>query len=440
MATGPYNKALSHLHAVRRKFEELLETARKKASDGRTGPAPQQSSTLRELPEFGQNPGNLRMFVYVPKGLPDMAPLVVALHGCNQTAQEYDHGTGWSALADRHGFAVVYPEQQPSNNPKNCFSWFSPGDTIRDCGEARSIQQMIAHATAAFGVDRNRIFVTGLSAGGAMASVMLATYPEIFAGGAIIAGLPYGAARSVQQAFDAMFTDQVHSAHGLGDRVRRASSHRGPWPKISIWHGTADPIVKPSNSEHILAQWSDIHGLSSVPSFEESISGHTRRIWTDAEGNAVIEAFRVNGMGHGVPLGSAADKNNFGVAGAFFIDAGIFSTHHIADFWRLGEGLAETVHAPAMAAELNPIQPNTLVAIAGAADEARGRADSTDNKINTDQKAHALFDPNAVIAASFKAAGLPVPELPNASAGAIPAVAPLPIIRAALRAAGLTRN
>jgi poly(hydroxyalkanoate) depolymerase family esterase len=437
MATGPYNKALSHLHTVRRKFEELLETARKKASDGRTAPTSRQASALRELPEFGENPGNLRMFVHVPERLPEMAPLVVALHGCDQTAQEYDLGTGWSALADRLGFAVVYPEQQPSNNPKNCFSWFSPSDTTRDSGEARSIQQMIAHATTAFGVDRNRIFVTGLSAGGAMASVMLATYPEIFAGGAIIAGLPYGAARSVQQAFDAMFTDQVHSARGLGDRVREASRHRGPWPKISIWHGTADPIVKPSNGEHILAQWTDIHGLSSTPSFEESIGGHTRRTWTDAGGDAVIEAFRVNGMGHGVPLGSASDENNFGVAGAFFIDAGIFSTHHIADFWRLGEGLAETVRAPAMAAELEPIQPNRLVAIAGAAHEAR---DSADDKRNTEQEAHALFDPNVVIAASFKAAGLPVPEQPNASAGAIPAVAPLPIIRAALRAAGLTRN
>jgi feruloyl esterase len=236
-----------------------------------------------------------------------------------------------------------------------------------------------------------------------------------------------------------MFTDQTHSARGLGDRVRRASSHRGPWPKISIWHGTADPIVKPSNSEHILAQWSDIHGLSSVPSFEESIDGHTRRIWTDAGGDAVIEAFRVNGMGHGVPLGSAADKNNFGVAGAFFIDAGIFSTHHIAKFWRLGEDLPETVRAPAMA-ELDPIPPNRLVAIGKAANEAQGSADSAANKRNTDQGTHALFDPNVVIAASFKAAGLPVPELPNASAGATPGVAPLPIIRAALRAAGLTRN
>src|SRR5205085_8954569 len=214
------------------------------------------------------NPGNLRMLVHVPKGLPSTAPLVVALHGCNQTADEYDYGTGWSSLANRLGFAVVYPQQQSSNNPKNCFSWFMPGDISRGHGEALSIRQMIEHAIVSFGVDRQRVFVTGLSAGGAMATVMLATYPELFAGGAIIAGLPYGCARSVQQAFEAMFTEQSTEAHVLGDRVREASRHPGPWPKISIWHGMADPIVKPSNAEDIIRQWTNVHNISVAPSYE----------------------------------------------------------------------------------------------------------------------------------------------------------------------------
>jgi poly(hydroxyalkanoate) depolymerase family esterase len=173
------------------------------------------------------------MFAYAPEHMPPKLPLVIALHGCTQTSDEYDHGTGWSSLADSLGFAVVYPQQQPANNPKNCFSWFLPGDIVRGHGEALSIREMVEHAIATFAADRRKVFVTGLSAGGAMASVMLAAYPEVFAGGAIIAGLPYGCASDVQQAFEAMFTEQGHAAQALGDRVRAASRHRGPWPRKS---------------------------------------------------------------------------------------------------------------------------------------------------------------------------------------------------------------
>src|SRR4029078_9123770 len=129
-----------------------------------------------------------------------------------------------------------------ANNPRNCFSWFLPGDTARGQGEAHSISEMIEHAIAKFGIDRRKVFVTGLSAGGAMASVMLATYPGVLAGGAIIAGLPYGCANNVEQAFQAMFTEQGHPAQLLGDRVRAASSHGGRGAKNSLWHGHRDSI------------------------------------------------------------------------------------------------------------------------------------------------------------------------------------------------------
>jgi poly(hydroxyalkanoate) depolymerase family esterase len=168
---------------------------------------------------------------------PPRSALVVALHGCTQTAHAYERGTGWSDLADRYGFVVIYPQQQPANNPKSCFSWFLPGDTVRDAGETLSIRQMIEKVVVEFGIDRDRVFVTGLSAGGAMAAVMLATYPEVFTGGTIVAGLPYGSASSVQEAFEAMFKGSAVSARALGDRVRGATRHRGPWPRISVWHG-----------------------------------------------------------------------------------------------------------------------------------------------------------------------------------------------------------
>ena len=218
-----FRDVLAHLHALRSKFEGLLASARTEGVPARaTVPRP---ARLRELNGFGENPGSLRMFVYAPEHLPPNAPLVIALHGCTQTAAEYDAGTGWSSLADTLGFAVVFPQQQPANNPKNCFSWFLPGDIARGQGEALSIREMVDHAVATFAADDRKVFVTGLSAGGAMASVMLATYPEVFAGGAIIAGLPYGCASNVQQAFEAMFKDQAQAPQALATAF-------GPHPNI----------------------------------------------------------------------------------------------------------------------------------------------------------------------------------------------------------------
>ena len=163
---------------------------------GRSGFAPRAATRARlsELDGVRDNPGNLRARCYVPDGLAPGAPLVVVLHGCTQDAAVYDHGAGWSTLADRHGFALLFPEQQRANNPMLCFNWFAPEDTGRGRGEAASIAAMVEAMKKAHGVDPQRIFVTGLSAGGAMAAAMLATYPDLFAAGAILAGVAYGCA------------------------------------------------------------------------------------------------------------------------------------------------------------------------------------------------------------------------------------------------------
>jgi poly(hydroxyalkanoate) depolymerase family esterase len=430
---------LPRLQAFRSKFEDLLAAARKNAAQARVWPAG-RATRLREQTGFGANPGNLRMFVYAPENLPPNAPLVIALHGCTQSAADYDDGTGWSSLADSLGFAVVYPQQQPTNNPKNCFSWFLPDDIARGQGEARSIRQMVEHAIATFAADRRKVFVTGLSAGGAMASVMLATYPEVFAGGAIIAGLPYGCASNVQQAFEAMFSEQGHAAQALGDRVRAASRHRGPWPKISVWHGTCDPIVKPSNGENIIRQWTNVHGLSERASHQEFVENHTRRVWSDANGKVLIEAFSISGMSHGVPLATAAEES-CGSAGAFFLDVGISSTHHIARFWRLRESTVEVPRAAAPVSAMIeiPTGGGALVFARAAAEDAHRTAEASFAGSEERQTRYPL-DPNVVIAAAFKAAGLPVPEIPTAPPGTPPRVAPGPIIVAALKAAGLVRS
>jgi poly(hydroxyalkanoate) depolymerase family esterase len=266
--------------------------------------------TSPEIQGFGSNPGALRMFTYLPVHVSAECALVVVLHGCMQTAASYDRGAGWSTLADRYGFALLLPEQQRTNNPNGCFNWFQTGDIERGHGEALSIRQMVRKMVSNHGIDRRRVFVTGLSAGGAMTSVMLATYPDVFAGGAIIAGLPYGAASNVQQAFESMFQCPPRSARAWGDLVRAASPYDGPWPRVSVWHGGADRTVIPSNATEIVKQWTDVHGLQSTPEIKGTVDGYPRQVWRNVGGDDLIESFTIPSMTHGTPLavGEATDQ------------------------------------------------------------------------------------------------------------------------------------
>jgi poly(hydroxyalkanoate) depolymerase family esterase len=315
------------------------------------------SSRLSDIVDFGSNPGALRARTYVPADLPDNAPLVVVLHGCTQTAAAYDHGAGWSDLADLHGFAVLYPEQQRSNNANLCFNWFVPEDIKRDGGEALSIRQMVAKMIADHRIDPARVFVTGLSAGGAMTAVMLATYPDVFAGGAVIAGLPYGAATSMHAAFDRMRGGGSPDAAGLGALVRNASDHEGPWPTLSVWQGSADHTVDHTNAALLIDQWRTLHDVPSEPTSVETVDGHPRRVWSDADGRAVIEDYRIAGMGHGTPLDPASESGG-GISGPYMLDVGIASTRHIAAFWGLADPAKPAKKARSQAApKPTAIQP-----------------------------------------------------------------------------------
>jgi poly(hydroxyalkanoate) depolymerase family esterase len=299
-------------------------------------------SPLVEVLDFGPNPGALRMFSFVPDKLQQSRALVVVLHGCSQTAAGYDHGAGWSTLAKRYGFALLMPEQQTSNNPNGCFNWFNPADTARESGEPASIRQMIARMVADHGIDQHRIFVTGLSAGGAMTSVMLATYPDVFSAGAIIAGLPFGVANDVREALTIMRATPVRTPHRLGDLVRNATHHKGPWPRLSVWHGTVDGVVAPANAREIVKQWLDVHHLPQAPMSEGMVDGHRRRVWWNANGETIVESYSITGMAHGTPLGVADNEQYYGAQGAFMLEAGISSSYHIAKFFGLTERVAET--------------------------------------------------------------------------------------------------
>ena len=170
--------------------------------------------------------------------------------------------------------------------------------TRRGGGEAASIQAMVEQMIRENGIDPRRVFITGLSAGGAMTSVMLACYPELFAGGAIIAGLPYGAAGNVQQALSEHVAKPIAPRAGLGRSGQAGGAGpQRPWPRVSVWHGSADTTVIPSNASEIVKQWADVHGVQSTPSRQTVVDGYPRQVWLDAAGEEVIESYSITAHG-----------------------------------------------------------------------------------------------------------------------------------------------
>lgn len=292
------------------------------------------------------NPGHLRMLTYAPAGLAPGAGLVVVLHGCTQSASGYARSAGWIELADRFGFALLCPEQSRGNNPNLCFNWFRPGDVRRGAGEAASIAAMVRAASKRFAIDPSRIFVTGLSAGGAMAGVMAAAYPELFAGAALIAGLPYGVAAGVPDALALMAGDKLGDGSSLGDRVRASGAGASAWPSIAVWQGQGDQVVRPVVGEAVARQWRDVHGVRSEPRRARTPAGREFELWVSPGGAPVVEVHRIAGLGHGTPL-KTDGPHGCGAVAPHLFDVGVSSSFESALSWDLAD--LDAVRQPAVA-------------------------------------------------------------------------------------------
>jgi poly(hydroxyalkanoate) depolymerase family esterase len=236
--------------------------------------------------------------LYVPSGYDGRAaPLVVMLHGCTQTAADFAAGTRMNELAERDTFLVAYPQQPTSANQRGCWNWFLPAHQRRDAGEPSLLAGITRQVMETHQVDAGRVFVAGLSAGGAMAAVLAVTYPELYAAAGIHSGLVHGAAHDVPSAYAAM-------RQGPPPRDGAPS----PGIPLIVFQGGRDTTVAPTNAEALLRPWNATARVEVVQG-----PGWTRRIYRAGPGRVVAEGWTVDRLGHawsgGSPQGTYTDPN-----------------------------------------------------------------------------------------------------------------------------------
>ena len=318
-----------------------------------TGLSFAQAGTLIPVPGFGDNPGRIKMYKYVPEDIPDHAPLVVSLHGCRQDAETYAKA-GWKTLAEEWKFYLIFPEQTLSNNLFRCWNWFEADNIQRGHGELKSIIEMIDKMKADYAIDERRVYIEGLSAGGWLVPILLATYPDVFAGGATNAGGPAFCAITARYFWDfwgwwyfnaaksnaeQCMAGTDKSPETWGDRVRSEgyAGFNGPWPIISIWHGSADNRVNELNQQEIVDQWTHVHGIDQTADKQETLGPNGKIIhkeYHDQQGAVQVETYRIPGMKHGTPIAIDAEQS-CGEEDDYILDEGICAVRHIGQFWGL---------------------------------------------------------------------------------------------------------
>ncbi len=241
--------------------------------------------------------------LYRPASAPDRPRgLIVMLHGCTQSPDDFATGTGMNAVAEDHGLLVAYPGQTSAHNASSCWNWFNPADQRRGAGEPAILASLTRELMTEFGLERDAVFVAGLSAGGAMAAVMGEAYPDIYAAVGVHSGLAAGSASDVVSAFAAMRGE-------AGTVVPRPTRNPAPGPRVRtiVFHGAADATVHPSNAARIVANAADDR-LSLARDNGKSQGGHTytRTIYTRSDGNAAVEFWLIDGAGHAWSGGQAA--------------------------------------------------------------------------------------------------------------------------------------
>lgn len=298
------------------------------------------NAQVKEISNFGTNPGNLRMYLFEPSTSANEAGVVLVLHGCGQTAEAFAEQTGWNVLAETYGFYVVYAEQKAGNNPTLCFNWFLSRDNQRGEGEARSLIEMIDFVHANYPTDSTKSFVCGLSAGGSMTPVVMACYPDKINAGGIWAGVPY----LYSPRGDNDFTSQE-----WGSNVRQAfNDYTGSYPRLFICQGSEDAVTDPINQQRLIQQWTNVHQADQVVdglnlAFDGNASVE-EEIFLNPSGDTIIKSYLVDGMGHGVAIDPGMGKMQGGKESPGAFDVDFFSTFWMADYFGLLDDRISPTH------------------------------------------------------------------------------------------------
>jgi len=289
------------------------------------------------MKDFGDNEGALKAFFYEPDNATPNMPLVVVLHGCSQNAADVAKLTDWNKLADQYGFYVLYPQQKRLNNVSKCFNWFQSKDIEKAKGECLSIHNMTAKLTEEKGIDKQRIYITGLSAGAAMSMVMIATYPEMYAGAAILSGGPYKSAEKIGSSYKALRGKVDKTPEEWGDLVREENeNYTGNYPKLIVFHGKKDLVVDFKNSNEMVEQWSNVLELDINNTEETTVTDDIKRIdYKNSSGDIMIRKIEIEKMGHAVATNPGSGEMEGGSKGIFGKDKDYFSTYWIASFFDL---------------------------------------------------------------------------------------------------------
>ncbi|PWI20165.1 esterase [Streptomyces sp. Act143] len=259
------------------------------------------TATLTEITNFGANPSNLQMYLYVPATVTADPAVLVAVHYCTGSGPAMYSGTEYASLADQYGFIVVYPSVTRASK---CFDVASPQALKRGGGsDPVGIKSMVDWTVATYHADTSRIFATGISSGAMMTNVLLGDYPDVFAAGAAFSGVPFGcfATTDGSEWNSACAQGTVsHTAQEWGDIARAAyPGYSGPRPRMQLWHGTADDTLRYPNFGEEIKQWTNVLGVSQTPAATDSPrSGWTRTRYGGTGDRAPVEAISLQGVGH----------------------------------------------------------------------------------------------------------------------------------------------